>query len=62
MTMANYRTVRELKPYKGAEITRLHRNGSFLYFGFMGDGTEFMADSLKELKRMVKEYDDAELC
>lgn len=60
--MTNYRTVRELKPYKGADITRLHTKGRFYYFAFMGDGTEFMADSLKELKRMVKEYDDAELC
>lgn len=60
--MANYRTVRELKPYKGADIARLHTKGKFYYFAFMGDGTEFISYSLKELKRMVKEYDDAELC
>lgn len=60
--MANYRTVRELKPYKGADITRLHMNGSFYYFAFMGDGPILRANTLKELKGKVRKYDKAELC
>ena len=60
--MSNYRTVRELKSYKGTEITRLHRNGRFSYFGFMGDGTIIMKGSLKELRREIDIYDKAELC
>lgn len=60
--MANYRTVRELKPYKGAEITRLHKDGIFSYFAFMGDGTTLRARTLKELKGKVREYDKAKLC
>lgn len=60
--MANYRTVRELKPYKGAEITRLHRNGAFDYYAFMGDGAILHAETLNGLKGKVREYDKAELC
>lgn len=60
--MANYRTVRELKPYKGADITRLHTNGSFYYFAFMGDGPILWSNTLKELKEKVRKYDKAELC
>lgn len=60
--MANYRTVRELKPYKGAEITRLHSNGAYFYYAFMGDGIVIMEMSLRELRKEINAYDKAELC
>ncbi len=50
--MANYRTLTELKPYKGWQIQRLHINGRYEYFGGK-DGTVFKESSLKELKMMI---------
>lgn len=52
--MANYRTIRELKPYKGINLFRLHKNGEFYYYAFEDDN-QITTRSLKELKRKVDE-------
>lgn len=63
MAHGNYGKIRTLKPYKGAEIERLtSKDGGYMYLAYMGDGAVICERSLKELKRSVKEYDDAELC
>lgn len=52
--MANYRTLRDLKPYKGADITRVHSNGKFTYYGFMPNGIIIPAmPSLKSLRKEI---------
>lgn len=60
--MANHRTIRELKPYKGAEMERVHKDGRYYYIAYMGDGAIICEHTLKELKKAVREYDEAELC
>ena len=52
--MANYRTIRELKPYRGVNLFRLHKDGSFYYYAFEDDD-QITTRSLKELKRKVDE-------
>ena len=52
--MANYRTRRDLKPYKGADISRVHSNGKFTYYGFMPNGIIIPAmPSLKSLRKEI---------
>lgn len=52
--MANYRTIRELKPYRGIKVFRLHKDGEFFYYAFEDDD-QITVKSLKELKKKIDE-------
>lgn len=54
--MANYRTLKELTPYKGYGITRVHKNGDWFYYACKNSipVTECLETrSLKEIKRKI---------
>lgn len=51
--MANYRTYRELNPYKGKKITRLHKDGSWYYFVGERLDTKPVGRTLKEAKHFI---------
>ena len=51
--MSNHRTILSLKPYKGANITRIHKNGCFIYVHKNAYGELIHRSSLKELKKVI---------
>ena len=52
--MANYRTVMELKPYKGCSVRRIHSNGVYRYIAEK-DGKEIAsACSLNSLRKNIR--------
>lgn len=55
--MANYRTIKELTPYKGYRIRRLHKDGEWYYFAGFSDDDLYMegikARSLKDIKKTI---------
>lgn len=52
--MANYRTIRELKPYLGVKVFRLHKDGVFYYYAFEGDD-QITVRSRKELHKAIEQ-------
>ena len=54
--MANYRTVKELKPHNGWDITRVHTNGFYRYIAkanIRGQEYELEDHSLTGLKKAI---------
>ena len=59
--MANYRTIKELTPYKGYRIRRLHKDRKFYYFfgitDYDLDNEVFKANSLKDIRKTINKME-----